>query len=109
MPTPDFLLRFEISPQAKVLDLKGRVRCRGCGTKGRVVVSVKRGRQGGLSRAVPYGGAKRDRTRAARGQRVGVRVLRAIVRRPRPARQQPPRWLPKTRATGATRWLRTRQ
>ena len=23
MPTPDFLLRFEISPQAKVLDLKG--------------------------------------------------------------------------------------
>src|ERR1700730_8607477 len=61
-----------------------------------------------VSRAVPYGGAKRNRTRAARGQRVGVWVLRAIARRPRPARQQPPRWLPKTRATGATRWLKTR-
>jgi hypothetical protein len=27
--TPDFLLRLGLSPQAKVLDLKGRVRCRG--------------------------------------------------------------------------------
>jgi hypothetical protein len=39
--TPDFLLRLGLSPQAKVLDLKSRVRCRGCGAKGRAVVSVK--------------------------------------------------------------------
>jgi hypothetical protein len=45
--TPDFLLRLGLSPQAKVLDLKSRVRCRGCGAKGRAVVSVKWGRQGG--------------------------------------------------------------
>ena len=41
---PDFLLRLGLSPQAKVLDLKGRVRCRGCGARGRAVVSVKWGR-----------------------------------------------------------------
>jgi hypothetical protein len=29
--TPEFLRRLGLSPQAKVLDLKGRVRCRGCG------------------------------------------------------------------------------
>jgi ribosomal protein S27E len=45
--TPDFLLRHGLSRQAKVLDLKSRVRCRGCGAKGRAVVSVKWGRQGG--------------------------------------------------------------
>jgi hypothetical protein len=39
--TPEFLLRLALSPQAKVLDLKKRVRCRGCGAKGRAVVSVK--------------------------------------------------------------------
>src|SRR6266446_3694515 len=45
MPTPDFLLRLGLSRQAKVLDLKSRVRCRACGAKGRAVVSVKWGRQ----------------------------------------------------------------
>ena len=35
------LLRQGLSPAAKILDLKGRLRCRGCGRKGRAVVSVK--------------------------------------------------------------------
>ena len=39
--SPEFLLRLGLSPQAKVLDLKDRVRCRGCGAKRRAVVSVK--------------------------------------------------------------------
>jgi hypothetical protein len=39
--TPDALLRVGLSPAAKVLDLKGRFRCRGCGAKGRAVVSIK--------------------------------------------------------------------
>jgi hypothetical protein len=43
---PEFLLRLGLNPQAKALDLKERVRCRGCGAKGRAVVSVKWGRQG---------------------------------------------------------------
>ena len=42
--TPDFLLRLGLSPQTKVFDLKPRVRCRGCGARGRAVVSVKWGR-----------------------------------------------------------------
>src|SRR6266404_8011052 len=50
MPTPDFLLRFGLSPQAKVLDLKSRVRCRRCGAKGRAVVSVKWGSRAGEPR-----------------------------------------------------------
>jgi ribosomal protein S27E len=37
--TPAFLLCLGLSPQTKVLDLKGRVRCRGCGKRGRAVVS----------------------------------------------------------------------
>ena len=45
--TPDILLRLGLSPQGKVLDLKGRVRRRGCGARGRAVVSVKWGRQSG--------------------------------------------------------------
>ena len=45
--TPDFLLRLGLSRQTKVLDLKARVRCRGCGARGRAVVSVKWGRQSG--------------------------------------------------------------
>jgi hypothetical protein len=45
--TPDFLLRLGLSPRTKVLDLAGRVRCRGCGARGRAVVSVKWRRQGG--------------------------------------------------------------
>jgi hypothetical protein len=39
--TPEALLRQGLRPVAKVLDLKGRLRCRGCGKKGRAVVSVK--------------------------------------------------------------------
>jgi hypothetical protein len=40
---PAFLLRLGLSRQAEVLDLKSRVRCRGCGAKGRAVVSVTMG------------------------------------------------------------------
>jgi hypothetical protein len=36
-----FLARLGLSPRDKVLDLKVRVRCRGCGARGRAVVSVK--------------------------------------------------------------------
>jgi len=39
--TQTALLRAGLSPAAKVLDLKGRFRCRGCGGKGRAVVSIK--------------------------------------------------------------------
>ena len=39
--TPEPLLRLGLRPAAKVLDLKGRLRCRGCGRKGRAAVSVK--------------------------------------------------------------------
>jgi len=45
--TPEFLPRFGLSPQAKVLDLNWRVRCRGCGERGRGVVSIKWTRQSG--------------------------------------------------------------
>jgi hypothetical protein len=44
---PDFLLRFGLSPETKVLDLATRVRCRGCGARGRDVVSIKWRRQVG--------------------------------------------------------------
>ena len=44
---PEFLLRLGLSPNAKVLDLKGRVRCCGCGARGRAVVSVKWERRSG--------------------------------------------------------------
>jgi hypothetical protein len=44
--TPEFLLRLGLSPRTKVLDLTGRVRCRGCGARGRAVVSVKWGQPG---------------------------------------------------------------
>jgi hypothetical protein len=40
-------LRGGLSPAAKVLGLKGRFRCRGCGRKGRAVVSVKWRERGG--------------------------------------------------------------
>ena len=43
--SPEFLLRLGLSPQAKVLDLKDRVRCRGCGARRRAVVSIKWRRQ----------------------------------------------------------------
>jgi hypothetical protein len=45
--TAEALLRAGLSPAAKVLDLKGRLRCRGCGRKGRAVVSIKWRGQGG--------------------------------------------------------------
>jgi hypothetical protein len=38
---PEALMRLGLGPGAKVLDLKERVRCRGCGAKGRAVVSIK--------------------------------------------------------------------
>ena len=38
---PDFLLRLGLSRQARVLDLKARVRCRECGARGPAVVSIK--------------------------------------------------------------------
>jgi len=44
---PEVLLRLGLSPQTKVLDLKERVRCRGCGKKGRAVVSIEWRRQSG--------------------------------------------------------------
>ena len=39
--TQEILLRVGLSSGAKVLDIRGRLRCRGCGRKGRAVVSVK--------------------------------------------------------------------
>jgi hypothetical protein len=39
--TPEELLRAGLSPAAKILDLKGRFRCCGCGRKGRAVVLIK--------------------------------------------------------------------
>jgi hypothetical protein len=38
---PVFLDRLGLSPRDKVLDLKGRVRCRGCGARRRAVVPIK--------------------------------------------------------------------
>jgi hypothetical protein len=44
---PEFLLRLPLNPQTKVLDLNERVRCRGCGKRGRAAVSIKWRRQSG--------------------------------------------------------------
>jgi hypothetical protein len=41
--TPAFLARLGLGRREKVLDLKDRVRCRGCGVRGRAVVSIKWG------------------------------------------------------------------
>jgi hypothetical protein len=38
---PAFLARLGLEPRRRVLDLKDRVRCRGCGIRGRAVVSIK--------------------------------------------------------------------
>ena len=38
---PAFLSRLGLERRVKVLDLKDRVRCRGCGAPGRAVVSIK--------------------------------------------------------------------
>jgi hypothetical protein len=45
--SPEFLLRFGLNPRSKVLDLTGRVLCRGCGARGRSVVSVRWTHQSG--------------------------------------------------------------
>ena len=42
--TPAFLARLGLEPRHRVLDLKDRVRCRGCGVRGRAVVSIKWGK-----------------------------------------------------------------
>jgi hypothetical protein len=39
LPTPEAPLRQRFSPAVKVLDLKDRLLCRGCGSKGRAVVA----------------------------------------------------------------------
>jgi hypothetical protein len=39
--TPAFLARLGLEPRHRVLDLKDRLRCRGCGVRGRAVVSIK--------------------------------------------------------------------
>jgi ribosomal protein S27E len=39
--TSAFLARLGLEPRVRVLDLKDRVRCRGCGVRGRAVVSIK--------------------------------------------------------------------
>ena len=39
--TPEALRRAGLSPATKVLDLKTRLRCRGCDRKGRAIVSIK--------------------------------------------------------------------
>jgi hypothetical protein len=39
--TPASLARLGLEPRQRVLDLKDRARCRGCGVRGRAVVSVK--------------------------------------------------------------------
>ena len=52
--TSDFLLGLGFSPSAKVLDLKWRVRCRGCGARGRAVVSIKWGAPERVSRDCPW-------------------------------------------------------
>jgi len=44
--TPETLLRLGLTPGTKVLDLRMRLRCRGCERKGRAVVSIKWRRQG---------------------------------------------------------------
>ncbi len=38
--TPEALLRQGLTPAAKVLDLAGRLRCRGCGRRGRAVAAA---------------------------------------------------------------------
>jgi hypothetical protein len=42
--TPGFLARIGLEPRHRVLDLKDRVRCRGCGVRGRATVSIKWGK-----------------------------------------------------------------
>jgi hypothetical protein len=48
-----FLPRLGLSPQRKVLDLKERVRCRGCGVRATAVVSIKWAKSDSLNRHVP--------------------------------------------------------
>jgi hypothetical protein len=39
--TQAFLVRLGLKPSHRVLDLKDRLRCRGCGRRGRAVLSIK--------------------------------------------------------------------
>ncbi len=85
-----------------------RRECRSCGARGRAVVSVKSGRQEGFEPGCSLRQHKARLDAGRRCKRVGGLVVRAIARRPRPARRQPARWLPRPRATAATRWSKTR-
>jgi hypothetical protein len=38
---PAFLSRLGLSPRRKVLDLKDRVRCRGCGVRDRAIIGIR--------------------------------------------------------------------
>jgi hypothetical protein len=51
---PEFLLRLGLNPQTKLLDLRERVRCRGCEKRGRAVVSIKWRRPGGERAGHPF-------------------------------------------------------
>jgi hypothetical protein len=62
--TPGALLKLGLSLQTKVLDLTGRVRCRGCGAREGAVVSIKWGRQSGGA-ALDHGASQRARLGAA--------------------------------------------
>jgi hypothetical protein len=44
--TPAFLAELGLKASRRVLDLKDRVRCRGCGVRGSAVVSIKWAKQG---------------------------------------------------------------
>jgi ribosomal protein S27E len=46
------------TPQPKVLDLKGRVRCQGCGKRGRAMVSIQVAAPEQMSRIVMLEGTK---------------------------------------------------
>jgi hypothetical protein len=66
--TPEALLRAGLRPAAKVLDLKGRFRCRGCGRKGRAVVSIKwRGQGAGAQPEIAQVNLKSGRARPVDG------------------------------------------
>ena len=69
-------IAFGLSPQAKVLDLKSPVQCRGYGVRGQAVVSVKWGRREGRGRSCP---AARERDQCRRG---GATLPNPIWRKP---------------------------
>ena len=85
-----------------------RRECRSCGARGRAVVSMKWRRQEGVEPGCFLRQRQARLDAGRRCKRVGGLVVRAIARRPRPARRQPARRLPRPRATAATRWSKTR-